>query len=402
MNGRSHHVLGCVFVCVTLASAASNGQGDPALFTALRGFYAGESEVVEYDYYQFGYLPGAPRVEGRRTTFGYWLLPGNALPGALGVCRAIVAENNQTGTEVLYDNHRNIAVLKRTQGGVETWGEFSYDKDRYRVNMIERPIAEKGTAPNQSSPQQPNELNAKVRDQVKANADKAFDELAAEEAKHKLVAANAGSATGHGTRNGPDPFGSAQPAAAASVSDIMKTKHDTAKNSISSARTPEADPTVTQGSSETATAPAVSVNAKLAAAGSSQDALPAGNVFAFVAEGQSADTSLMYRRGYTKGCSAASDPSRRYCPPAATIDLAAAAICADAPVIHKLIGHTKNQNMSKVLAAPGGTATSPPDDVVAGGTAGTGARLTLVDQNIWSCHLNDGTPAQGTLYTGPR
>ncbi len=191
----------------TKIPAAQGASGSTkVLFEAMANLHVVETEVVEFDFYTFGYLPGTPRIEGRRTTTSYGLNPGSPMPGALGICRYFVTATRQTGGEVLYDNDRNIVVLRFNQQGHETWAEIACDKDRYRVNIVERQGAgqsKSDATPDQSDPAKMKELNAKVREQVKANADKAFDELAAEEAKHTKVAAPpAGSGTGAVTASG--------------------------------------------------------------------------------------------------------------------------------------------------------------------------------------------------------
>lgn len=109
-----------------------------AIFGIMPDFKLEESEVAESDRYQFGYLPDAPRLEGRRTTVNYWLIPGSPMPGALAICRHFADATRRAGGEVLYDNSRNIITVYVKQAGQETWAEFACDKDRYRVNIIER------------------------------------------------------------------------------------------------------------------------------------------------------------------------------------------------------------------------------------------------------------------------
>ncbi len=177
--------------------SGTSGSGSAStkwLFEAMPNFDVVETETLEFDFYVFGYLQGTPRIEGRRTTTSYQLQFGNPMPGALGICRRFVDATRQAGGEVLYDNNRNFVTSRFTQGGGETWAEIGCDKDRYRVNIVERQGAgqsKSDTTPDQSNPTKMKELNAKVRDAVRANADKAFDELSAEEAKRTNVAAPA-------------------------------------------------------------------------------------------------------------------------------------------------------------------------------------------------------------------
>ncbi len=118
--------------------AQASGANALSLFGVMANFYVVESEAVEFDYYQFGYLPNTPRIEGRRTTVSYGLQPGSPMPGALGICRHFADATRQAGGEVLYDNSRNIIVVRIKQGGHEAWAEFACDQDRYRVNIMER------------------------------------------------------------------------------------------------------------------------------------------------------------------------------------------------------------------------------------------------------------------------
>lgn len=118
--------------------ASPQPAASPLLFT-MPNFEVGDSEVFELDAYQFGYLPGAPRVEGRRTNIGYWLRLGAAVPGPLAICRAFVSAARQAGAQIVYDNQRNWVLARLTRGGIESWGEIACDKDRYRLNLIDRP-----------------------------------------------------------------------------------------------------------------------------------------------------------------------------------------------------------------------------------------------------------------------
>lgn len=127
-------------------TVGATGTGAAGPFGVLPDFYVGESEIVDYDYYTFGYLQGTPRLEGRRTSIGYWLQVGRSMPGALGICKTLAANARQRGGEVLFDNHRNIITVRLTEGGTEAWVEVACDKDRYRVNMIERASAPQAAA----------------------------------------------------------------------------------------------------------------------------------------------------------------------------------------------------------------------------------------------------------------
>jgi hypothetical protein len=177
---------GAQSLAAPVTAQQSSSGGVKALFEPMPGFDVDQKEDVALDFYVFGYLEGTPRIEGHRITTSYKLQYGKPMPGALGICRKFIEGVRQTGGEILYDNNRNIVTAKVTQGGQETWAEIACDNDRYRTNIVERQGAGKsqtGTTPGQSTA-----TDAKVRDAVKANADKAFDELNAEEAKHAKVA----------------------------------------------------------------------------------------------------------------------------------------------------------------------------------------------------------------------
>lgn len=136
----------------TPSSGAQGSHGSASLlFEPLPNFDVVESEVLEFDFYVFGYLQGTPRIEGRRTTTSYKSQFGKPMPGALGICRAFTAVVLQSGGKILYDNHRNIVTGRVVQDGRETWAEIACDKDRYRVNIVERDSQSVGgTAPGAS------------------------------------------------------------------------------------------------------------------------------------------------------------------------------------------------------------------------------------------------------------
>jgi hypothetical protein len=156
-----------------LPSTQGPGDSTKMLFEAMPNLHVVETEVVEFDFYKFGDLTGTPRIEGRRTTTSYGLNPGSPMPGALGICRHFVTATRQAGGEVLYDNNRNIVVLRFKQQGLETWAEIACDKDRYRVVIVERQGAgqgQSGTPPGATDLQKQSPGTAKPKVPSKSTA----------------------------------------------------------------------------------------------------------------------------------------------------------------------------------------------------------------------------------------
>jgi hypothetical protein len=183
------------------APQVSSG-GVKALFEPMPNFDVDQNEDVALDFYVFGYLEGTPRIEGHRTTTSYKLQEGKPMPGALGICRKFIENVRQAGGEILYDNNRNIVTARMSQGGRETWAEIACDKDRYRTNIVEQAA---GQGQSDTAPGQPNATDAKVREAVKANADKAFDELNTPEGGKKNLAAPPAGSSSLIHNPGPDP-----------------------------------------------------------------------------------------------------------------------------------------------------------------------------------------------------
>lgn len=184
----------------------------------------------------------------------------------------------QAGGEVLYDNNRNIITVRIRRAGHETWAEFACDKDRYRVNIIERE-------------------------------------------------------GGCGQGN----CGEGQ----ADTSNIMKTKHDTVKNSISNVRVADELPTPAHnpGDPPPDTRFSIEVDGVTAALAA---AVPCADAPVRVGKQAGAPDAAAYRRGITNGVGA--EPLRE----------------------------------------------SFADQIRA-------AKLNLFDTNTWSCHAKDGTLVQGAL-----
>jgi OOP family OmpA-OmpF porin len=114
------------------------GSADHALFTRMPGFYIGEYEAQPFDVYQFGSAPGAPRVEGRKTTLRYYIKSGATPPGALAICRNYTNAAKQVGGVVLNDNGRNMATMKIAKDGREAWAEIACDNNRYSLVIVEK------------------------------------------------------------------------------------------------------------------------------------------------------------------------------------------------------------------------------------------------------------------------
>ena len=281
-----------------VAGTPGSGTDPLTLFEIMPNFKVVESEAVELDYYRFGYLPNTPRIEGRRTTVNYWLKEGSPMPGALGICRHFADVTRQAGGEVLYDNNRNIITVRINRAGRQTWAEFACDKDRYRVNIIER----------ESACEQENCGGVK-----------------------------------------------------ADTSNIMKTKHDTVKNSISNVRR-EAAPPAAPGHNPGDPPPDVLFSIEVdGAATSLAAAVPCADAPARIGTQPGAADPAANRRGFTKGAGPAPDAAARR------------------PGRPKWPNIVLRQGFVDQIRA---------------------AKLDLVDTNTWSCQDKDGTLVQGALIRG--
>jgi outer membrane protein OmpA-like peptidoglycan-associated protein len=114
------------------------GSADPPLFSRMPGFYIGEYKSADFDVYQFGNAPGAPKVEGRMTSIRYWQKSGGSPVSAATICRNHTNAIKQIGGTVLQDNGRNMATMKVTKDGAEQWAEIACDNGRYALVIVEK------------------------------------------------------------------------------------------------------------------------------------------------------------------------------------------------------------------------------------------------------------------------
>jgi OmpA-OmpF porin, OOP family len=125
-----------------LAAAAENGDvkgaRDHWLFTRMPGFVLGEYAESPFDSYAFGYAPGSPRVEGRKTVIRYWATPGAESPTPLQICRNHTAAVTKVGGTVVQDNGSNVVTVKLQKDGKEAWAEVMCDRGRYQLTVVEK------------------------------------------------------------------------------------------------------------------------------------------------------------------------------------------------------------------------------------------------------------------------
>lgn len=114
------------------------GSRDHWLFTRVPGFVIGEYSEVPFDGYSFGYAPGSPRVEGRKTVIRYWARPDAGSPTPLQICRNHAAAITKIGGTVVQDNGSNVATVKLEKDGKEAWAEILCDRGRYQITVVEK------------------------------------------------------------------------------------------------------------------------------------------------------------------------------------------------------------------------------------------------------------------------
>ncbi len=113
------------------------GSNDHWLFMRMRNMYIGEYTQREFDAYQFGHAPGAPRIEGRLTMIRYWSKGGGTPPTALQICRNHTVAITQIGGTVVQDAG-NIVTVKLERDGKEAWAEVACDNGRYALTIVEK------------------------------------------------------------------------------------------------------------------------------------------------------------------------------------------------------------------------------------------------------------------------
>lgn len=114
------------------------GGKDHWLFTRVPGFVIGEYSESPFDSYSFGYAPGSPRVEGRKTVIRYWVTSGAESPTPLQICRNHTAAITRIGGTVVQDNGSNVATVKVEKEGKEAWAEVLCDRGRYQLTVVEK------------------------------------------------------------------------------------------------------------------------------------------------------------------------------------------------------------------------------------------------------------------------
>lgn len=133
-------ILAGVLLASTALAAEEDisGSADHPLFSRMPGFYIGEYDRQEFDSYKFGYVPGAPLVEGQTTRIRYWIKAGTPVPGAIAICRNYTNAAKQIGGSVLFDNGRNNATVRIVKDGREAWAEISCDNNRYALVVVQK------------------------------------------------------------------------------------------------------------------------------------------------------------------------------------------------------------------------------------------------------------------------
>jgi OmpA-OmpF porin, OOP family len=114
------------------------GSKDHWLFTRMPGFVIGEYSEVPFDSYPFGYAPGSPRIEGRKTVIRYWVRSNADSPTPLQICRNHTAAVTRIGGTVVQDNGSNAVTVRLQKDGKEAWAEVLCDRGRYQLTVVEK------------------------------------------------------------------------------------------------------------------------------------------------------------------------------------------------------------------------------------------------------------------------
>src|SRR5512140_636500 len=114
------------------------GSKDHWLFTRMPGFVIGEYSEVPFDSYPFGYAPGSPRIDGRKTVIRYWVKSNADSPTPLQICRNHTAAVTRIGGTVVQDNGSNAVTVKLQRDGKEAWAEVLCDRGRYVLTVVEK------------------------------------------------------------------------------------------------------------------------------------------------------------------------------------------------------------------------------------------------------------------------
>jgi outer membrane protein OmpA-like peptidoglycan-associated protein len=114
------------------------GSKEHWLFTRMPGFVIGEYSEVPFDSYPFGYAPGSPRIEGRKTVIRYWVKSNADSPTPLQICRNHTAAVTRIGGTVVQDNGSNAVTVKLQKDGKEAWAEVLCDRGRYQLTVVEK------------------------------------------------------------------------------------------------------------------------------------------------------------------------------------------------------------------------------------------------------------------------
>ncbi len=159
---RQRVVVGLLFIlCLiqiptTFAAKDPNdspGSKDPALFSRMTGFHIRQSEVKDFDRYEFQIGPGkTQKVEGRSTLVIYYANEGITLPSGLQITRNYVNAAKLIGGEVVYefeDGGTEYCIIRVIKDDKEIWAEVSgANNGMYNVHIVEKQLMKQDVVAN--------------------------------------------------------------------------------------------------------------------------------------------------------------------------------------------------------------------------------------------------------------
>jgi len=134
-------------------SKDSPGSKDPDLFSRMTGFHIYQSEVKEFDRYEFQVAPGkTQKVEGRSTLVVYYANEGITLPSGLQITRNYMNAAKLVGGEVVYefeDGGTEYCIIRVIKDDKEVWAEVSgANNGMYNVHIIEKQLMKQDVVAN--------------------------------------------------------------------------------------------------------------------------------------------------------------------------------------------------------------------------------------------------------------
>ncbi len=129
------------------------GSKDPDLFSRMTGFHIYQSEVKEFDRYEFQVGPGKmEKIEGRTTFVVYYANDGITLPSGLQITRNYVNAAKAVGGKEVHafeDGGTQYSIIQVIKDDKEIWAEVSgANNGMYNVRMVEKQLMKQDVVAN--------------------------------------------------------------------------------------------------------------------------------------------------------------------------------------------------------------------------------------------------------------